>query len=98
MGDSVQGKVCSGKDCGKPAKQQCPSCVKIGHPELLTRSYFCSQECFKANWPTHKQLHKQCKERERETHTQDHVMDVQQQQQVDVEGDVQQVDVWQVDV
>lgn len=32
----------------------CPNCIKLGK----TDSYFCSQECFKANWAKHKLIHK----------------------------------------
>ena len=39
--------------CSKPAKMQCPTCLKLH----LTPSYFCSQDCFKAAWSTHKSYH-----------------------------------------
>lgn len=46
---------CSGADCDNEAGSlQCPTCLKLG----LTQSYFCSQECFKRNWITHKAVHK----------------------------------------
>jgi len=32
---------------------QCPTCKKLG----LAPSFFCGQECFKANWATHKEKH-----------------------------------------
>ncbi|KAJ9086626.1 Methionine aminopeptidase 1 [Entomophthora muscae] len=47
-------KLCTGLDCNKPSKLSCPTCIKIG----VKDSYFCSQECFKANWTTHKFIHK----------------------------------------
>ncbi|KAI9503669.1 Methionine aminopeptidase 1 [Coemansia spiralis] len=46
--------LCNTEGCGKPAKLQCPTCVKL---ELKGPSYFCSQECFKQNWPNHKAAH-----------------------------------------
>ncbi|CAG8449583.1 1897_t:CDS:10 [Diversispora eburnea] len=48
-----EGKFCQGKDCIKPAKLQCPKCLK----SEIKGSYFCSQECFTKNWATHKLLH-----------------------------------------
>ncbi|CAG8491394.1 9640_t:CDS:10 [Acaulospora morrowiae] len=47
------GQSCQGQGCSKPAKLQCPTCLKS-----QVNSYFCSQECFTKNWPTHKLLHK----------------------------------------
>ena len=44
--------ICTG--CGKEATMSCPSCVKLG---LTSGIYFCSQECFKANWAVHKLVH-----------------------------------------
>ncbi|RIB22999.1 peptidase M24, structural domain-containing protein [Gigaspora rosea] len=49
---SVQ--LCRGQDCTNPSKLQCPTCLKLS----INDSYFCSQECFKKNWSTHKLLHK----------------------------------------
>lgn len=47
-------RKCSGKDCENDAGQlQCPNCQKLGK-----ESYFCSQDCFKRNWPEHKKSHK----------------------------------------
>lgn len=34
----------------------CPTCVKLGNKDLKL-STFCSQECFKSNWKTHKLYH-----------------------------------------
>lgn len=39
---------------GEAAALQCPSCIKLN----INGSVFCSQDCFKSNWPTHKLLHK----------------------------------------
>ncbi|KAJ3183589.1 Methionine aminopeptidase 1 [Gaertneriomyces sp. JEL0708] len=40
--------------CQKPANLRCPTCMKLNLPE----SHFCSQDCFKANWGTHKAKHR----------------------------------------
>jgi len=39
--------------CKKSSQMQCPTCLKLGLPP----SYFCSQECFKSEWPEHKNEH-----------------------------------------
>jgi len=45
---------CANGDCKNLAsKLGCPSCIKLQLPP----TYFCSQECFKKAWPTHKKLH-----------------------------------------
>ncbi|CAG8595256.1 9268_t:CDS:10 [Cetraspora pellucida] len=49
---SVQ--LCRGENCQNPSKLQCPTCLKLN----IISSYFCSQECFKKNWSTHKLIHK----------------------------------------
>jgi len=50
-------RPCAGVNCDKPAKMQCPTCVKYnGAPH-----YFCGQECFKANWKEHSKIHVQLK-------------------------------------
>ncbi|KAH9946189.1 methionine aminopeptidase [Epithele typhae] len=36
-----------------PSRLECPTCHKLG----ITGSFFCGQECFKANWKTHKIVH-----------------------------------------
>ncbi|KAI8576406.1 hypothetical protein K450DRAFT_257139 [Umbelopsis ramanniana AG] len=54
MSSDVAGQTCISPDCGKPAKLQCPTCLKQG----ISGSFFCSQECFKSNWATHKTKHK----------------------------------------
>ncbi|CAK4033523.1 Methionine aminopeptidase 1 [Lecanosticta acicola] len=49
-----QKRKCEGADCENDAGSlQCPTCQKLGKD-----SYFCSQDCFKRNWSTHKTLHK----------------------------------------
>ncbi|KAF4170660.1 hypothetical protein CNMCM8694_004501 [Aspergillus lentulus] len=53
MTDSDPPKKCCGTDCDNDAGTlQCPTCLKLG----VKGSYFCSQECFKKNWTTHKAL------------------------------------------
>eukprot|EP00111_Clytia_hemisphaerica_P008716 TCONS_00025488-protein len=47
-------RICETPACGKPAKLQCPTCIKLN----ISGSFFCEQTCFKANWKTHKQVHK----------------------------------------
>uniref|UniRef100_A0A6M2DED1 Methionine aminopeptidase n=1 Tax=Xenopsylla cheopis TaxID=163159 RepID=A0A6M2DED1_XENCH len=45
--------MCETPGCKSIAKLQCPTCIKIGIPG----SFFCSQECFKSSWKTHKIIH-----------------------------------------
>ncbi|CAO3675452.1 unnamed protein product [Umbelopsis vinacea] len=54
MSAEIAGQTCVSPDCGKPAKLQCPTCLKQG----ISGSFFCSQDCFKKNWATHKTVHK----------------------------------------
>lgn len=42
--------------CSKSGSLVCPTCKKLGIPAAM--STFCSQECFKGYWSTHKALHK----------------------------------------
>lgn len=44
---------CESPGCTSSAKLQCPTCIKLG----IQGSFFCSQECFKNNWKTHKIIH-----------------------------------------
>lgn len=47
-------RKCGGADCENDAGSlQCPTCQKLGK-----ESFFCSQDCFKRNWGTHKVNHK----------------------------------------
>ncbi|RKU41322.1 Methionine aminopeptidase 1 [Coniochaeta pulveracea] len=49
-------RKCAGQDCPNEAGSlQCPTCLKLG----IHGSFFCSQDCFKKNWATHKSIHKQ---------------------------------------
>ncbi|KIY64928.1 methionine aminopeptidase [Cylindrobasidium torrendii FP15055 ss-10] len=48
--------ACQAKSCpngNPPSKLECPTCAKIG----LKGSFFCNQDCFKADWKQHKFLH-----------------------------------------
>ncbi|CAI5449054.1 unnamed protein product [Caenorhabditis angaria] len=51
--EEMEGKLCSGAGCEKPAKLRCPTCIK----KLLPDAFFCDQTCFKSNWSTHKNVH-----------------------------------------
>ena len=44
---------CETPDCDKKATLQCPTCIKLG----IMGSFFCSQDCFKGFWKTHKIVH-----------------------------------------
>ncbi|XP_043369901.1 methionine aminopeptidase 1 isoform X2 [Dermochelys coriacea] len=55
---AVETRVCETAGCSHEAKLQCPTCIKLG----IQGSYFCSQECFKGSWATHKLLHKKAKD------------------------------------
>ncbi|EDO37168.1 predicted protein [Nematostella vectensis] len=57
MADLVNSRTCETPACNKPAKLQCPSCIKL----CIPGSYFCSQECFKGYWNEHKKQHKAAK-------------------------------------
>ncbi|KAH8146167.1 uncharacterized protein LAJ45_09857 [Morchella importuna] len=47
-------QMCIGVSCANVAGTlQCPNCLKLGK-----ESFFCSQNCFKTSWPTHKSAHK----------------------------------------
>ena len=52
--------LCATKHCGKPAKLQCPTCIKL-NISSKTPSHFCSQDCFKNNWNEHKLVHNQAR-------------------------------------
>ncbi|XP_071953603.1 methionine aminopeptidase 1-like [Antedon mediterranea] len=47
-------RICETDGCGKESRLQCPTCIKLS----IDGSYFCSQDCFKANWAVHKAVHK----------------------------------------
>ncbi|XP_047318232.1 methionine aminopeptidase 1A-like [Impatiens glandulifera] len=45
--------------CSKPAHLQCPKCVELKFPR--ESASFCSQDCFKASWSSHKAVHSKTK-------------------------------------
>ena len=47
---------CASPGCTRVVEKPlaCPTCIKMGLPP----TYFCGQECFKANWKQHKGIHK----------------------------------------
>lgn len=45
--------TCETPGCNAPASLQCPTCIKIG----IKGSFFCTQECFKGSWKSHKIIH-----------------------------------------
>ncbi|GAB4844348.1 Microtubule-associated protein 1A [Ancistrocladus abbreviatus] len=45
--------------CGKPAHLQCPKCVELKLPR--EGAAFCSQDCFKESWSSHKSVHLKAK-------------------------------------
>ncbi|XP_046615438.1 methionine aminopeptidase 1 [Neodiprion virginianus] len=49
--------MCETPGCKAVASLQCPTCLKIG----IQGSYFCSQDCFKGSWKTHKVIHQLAK-------------------------------------
>ncbi|KAI8075936.1 peptidase M24, structural domain-containing protein [Gilbertella persicaria] len=46
--------TCAAIECSNEARLQCPTCIKLGKDE---GSFFCSQDCFKKSWGTHKAIH-----------------------------------------
>ncbi|KAH9224339.1 peptidase M24, structural domain-containing protein [Leptodontidium sp. 2 PMI_412] len=55
MASEAPPRKCIGLDCDNDAGTlQCPTCLKLG----IKDSFFCSQDCFKRSWSTHKALHK----------------------------------------
>ncbi|KAH8700837.1 putative methionine aminopeptidase, type I [Talaromyces proteolyticus] len=54
MAADVATRKCIGIECPNDAGTlQCPTCLKMG-----TDSFFCSQDCFKRSWGSHKSIHK----------------------------------------
>lgn len=49
---------CANTTCSNEAKLRCPTCVQLGNIQERL-SYFCSRECFRKAWGTHKKLHAQ---------------------------------------
>ncbi|KAF1868254.1 hypothetical protein Lal_00018774 [Lupinus albus] len=46
--------ILSSANCGKPAILQCPKCMELKLPR--EGSAFCTQECFKSSWSSHKSV------------------------------------------
>jgi len=46
--------ICHTEGCGKPASLKCPTCIQYG----LSPATFCCQDCFKASWKKHNEVHK----------------------------------------
>ncbi|KAJ0008807.1 hypothetical protein NQD34_016222 [Periophthalmus magnuspinnatus] len=65
MASTEARRECETEGCSKDAKLQCPTCIKLG----IQGSYFCSQECFKGSWASHKLLHKKAKEEQNQIET-----------------------------
>nr|GMD59350.1 methionine aminopeptidase 1A [Ipomoea batatas] len=45
--------------CGKPAHLQCPKCIELKLPR--EGAAFCTQDCFKSSWNSHKAVHLKAK-------------------------------------
>lgn len=56
-GEASEAGVCRTVGCGKPATLRCPTCKELD----IAGQSFCSQDCFKGSWDTHKSLHKAAK-------------------------------------
>jgi methionyl aminopeptidase len=54
MAEATAG-ACASPGCSTIVEQRlaCPKCLQLGIPP----AYFCSQQCFKDNWATHKRVH-----------------------------------------
>ncbi|XP_073139394.1 methionine aminopeptidase 1A isoform X1 [Henckelia pumila] len=57
--DTVDTTTLSCSKCGKPARLQCPKCVELKLPR--EGAAFCSQDCFKESWSSHKSVHVKAK-------------------------------------
>ncbi|KAL6494086.1 Microtubule-associated protein 1A [Orobanche gracilis] len=57
--DAVETPSLSCAKCGKPAHLQCPKCVELKLPR--EDAAFCSQDCFRASWSSHKSIHLKAK-------------------------------------
>ncbi|KAL6499387.1 Microtubule-associated protein 1A [Orobanche hederae] len=57
--DAVETPSLSCAKCGKPALLQCPKCVEFKLPR--EGAAFCSQDCFRASWSSHKSIHLKAK-------------------------------------
>ncbi|KAK8737412.1 hypothetical protein OTU49_004468, partial [Cherax quadricarinatus] len=52
--NGVAAHCCETPGCNAEAKLQCPTCIKLN----IQGSFFCSQNCFKGYWESHKLRHK----------------------------------------
>ncbi|KAB1225287.1 Methionine aminopeptidase 1A [Morella rubra] len=57
--DVVETTALSCVRCGNPAHLQCPKCVELRLPR--EGAAFCTQDCFKASWGSHKSVHLKAK-------------------------------------
>ncbi|XP_059633953.1 methionine aminopeptidase 1A [Cornus florida] len=57
--DMAETTTLSCAQCGKPAHLQCPKCVELKLPR--EGAAFCTQDCFKASWVSHKSVHLKAK-------------------------------------
>ncbi|KAF3664361.1 Methionine aminopeptidase 1 [Capsicum annuum] len=58
-GSEVVEATLSCAKCSKPAHLQCPKCVELKLPR--EGAAFCTQDCFKASWSSHKSVHLKAK-------------------------------------
>lgn len=47
---------CASTGCNQMGSMRCPTCVGTGVVPVA-QTYFCSQDCFRASWRTHKAIH-----------------------------------------
>ncbi|EXB76238.1 Methionine aminopeptidase 1A [Morus notabilis] len=57
--DVAEASALSCLRCGKPAHLQCPKCMELTLPR--EGAAFCTQDCFKAAWSSHKSVHLKAK-------------------------------------
>eukprot|EP00871_Galdieria_phlegrea_P006080 jgi/Galph1/95/GphlegSOOS_G4771.1 len=58
-------KTCSNPDCSSSASLRCPTCIELKIDS--ENSYFCSRECFRSSWKSHKLLHNKSSNAETKT-------------------------------
>ncbi|KAK1558820.1 hypothetical protein Q3G72_007077 [Acer saccharum] len=57
--DAAETTSLSCVQCGKPAHLQCPKCMELKLPR--EGAAFCTQDCFKGSWSSHKSVHLKAK-------------------------------------
>ncbi|KAK4483172.1 hypothetical protein RD792_010352 [Penstemon davidsonii] len=57
--DMVSAATITCAKCGKPANLQCPKCIELKLPR--EGAAFCTQDCFKTSWSSHKSVHLKAK-------------------------------------